>query len=98
MDNYLLRAPDQAIDTMWVGLARAAPPNGNAAVAEKVAFRRRAPALKERAEYERVFACPLVFDAVGWEGAGGVSASGLSRDAGGPRTPDRNGPLEHVGQ
>lgn len=64
MDNYLLRAPDQAIDTMWVGLARELRRlTATPLLPKEVAFRRRAPAPRARAEYERVFACPLVFGA-----------------------------------
>ena len=64
MDNYLLRAPEQAIDAMWAGLARELRRlTATPLLLKEVAFRRRAPGQKERAEYERVFACPLVFGA-----------------------------------
>ncbi|MGE0158300.1 MAG: AraC family transcriptional regulator [Gemmatimonadales bacterium] len=65
MDNYLLRAPDQPVDTVWAALARelgrlaAAPLR-----ASEIRFRRRTPPADQRAEFERVFAgVPLRFGA-----------------------------------
>lgn len=64
MDNYLLRSPTQAVDTVWVGLARelrrlAATP----LLASEVTFRRKPPAPAERKEYERIFESKLTFGA-----------------------------------
>jgi AraC-like DNA-binding protein len=64
MDNYLLRAPLHAVDTVWVGLARelrrlAARP----LLASEVHFRRSAPPAGERQEYDRVFESKLTFGA-----------------------------------
>ena len=65
MDNYLDRSPDQAVDTMWAGLARelrrlAAHP----LVPTEVWFRHRPPATPAAAaEYRRVLGAPTRFGA-----------------------------------
>jgi AraC-like DNA-binding protein len=64
LDNYLLRAPEQAMAATWGGLARelrrlaTVPLAGSA-----VWFRHPEPAAAARAEYERVIGAPLRFDA-----------------------------------
>ena len=62
MNNYLLRSPDQAMDTTWAGLARelrrlAARP----LVASEVWFRHTAPDAPRVAEYVRVFGARVRF-------------------------------------
>jgi AraC-like DNA-binding protein len=64
MDNYLVRSPDQAVDTTWAGLARelrrlAAKP----LTPVEVWFRHRAPAETEVSEYVRVLGAPVRFGA-----------------------------------
>jgi AraC-like DNA-binding protein len=64
MDNYLVRSPDQAIDTIWVGLARelrrlAAKP----LLPTEVWFRHQAPAASQTREYVRVFGARVRFGA-----------------------------------
>jgi AraC-like DNA-binding protein len=64
MDNYLDRSPDQAIDTLWAGLARelgrlAATP----LLASEVWFRHRAPPARETGEYHRIFGSRVRFGA-----------------------------------
>ncbi len=64
-DNYLLRNPEQAVDSMWVGLARELRRlTATPLLASEVWFRRPAPPAKARSEYERVFASRLTFGAV----------------------------------
>jgi AraC-like DNA-binding protein len=64
MDNYLLRSPSQAVDSVWVGLARELRRlTATPLVASEVAFRRKAPSAAERKEYERVFESKLTFGA-----------------------------------
>lgn len=64
MDNYLLRTPDQAIDSIWTGFARELRRlSATPLLAKEVSFRRTAPSAHERREYERVFAAPLRFGA-----------------------------------
>ncbi len=64
MDNYLARSPDQAIDTVWVGLARELRKlTAKPLVPTEVWFRRRAPAANERREYVRVFGARVKFGA-----------------------------------
>ena len=64
MDNYLLRSPDQAVDTVWVGLARELRRlTATPLVAREVWFTRAAPSPAERREYERVFGADLEFNA-----------------------------------
>ena len=59
-DNYLLRNPEQAVDSMWVGLARELRRlTATPLLASEVWFRRPAPPAKARSEYERVFASRL---------------------------------------
>jgi AraC-like DNA-binding protein len=63
-NNYLLRAPEQAIDATWAGVARelnrlpVTP-----VVAQSVWFRRVAPGGDELTEYKRVIGAPLKFGA-----------------------------------
>jgi AraC-like DNA-binding protein len=63
-NNYLLRAPEQAIDALWAGVARelnrlpVTP-----VVAQNVWFRRVAPRGDELTEYKRVIGAPLKFGA-----------------------------------
>jgi len=64
MDNYLLRSPDQAIDTIWAGLARelrrlTARPLGPT----EVWFRHKAPAAAEAREYARILGARVRFGA-----------------------------------
>ena len=64
MDNYLVRSPDQAVDTTWAGLARelrrlAATP----LAPTEVWFRHRAPAATDAGEYVRVLGAPVRFGA-----------------------------------
>lgn len=66
VDNYLLRSPDQAVDTVWAGLARELGRlTARPLRAAEIRFRRAAPSPAERAEYDRVFGgVPLGFGAV----------------------------------
>jgi AraC-like DNA-binding protein len=64
MDNYLTRAPTQAIDTTWAGLARelrrlTTKPLSPA----EVWFRHAAPTAKDRKEYDRLLGAPIKFGA-----------------------------------
>jgi AraC-like DNA-binding protein len=64
VDNYLLRAPEQAIDATWGGVARelrrlAVLP----LTAQAVWFRHAPPRAADLAEYERVIGAPLRFGA-----------------------------------
>lgn len=65
VDNYLLRSPEQAVDTVWAGLAREMGRlTAKPLRAAEIRFRRRAPPAAQAAEYDRVFGgVPLVFDA-----------------------------------
>jgi AraC-like DNA-binding protein len=64
MDNYLLRTPDHAIDTIWTGLARELRRlTAKPLLASEVWFRRKAPANTELREYDRVFDSRLKFGA-----------------------------------
>jgi AraC-like DNA-binding protein len=64
MDNYLLRSPYQAVDTVWVGLARELRRlTATPLLAREVRFRRPAPSATERIEYERVFGTRVTFNA-----------------------------------
>jgi AraC-like DNA-binding protein len=64
MDNYLVRNPDQAIDTIWAGLARELRRlTAKPLVATEVWFRHRAPAAAEAKEYGRVFGARVRFAA-----------------------------------
>jgi AraC-like DNA-binding protein len=64
MNNYLLRDAHHAVDTVWVGLARELKRlTATPLFAREVAFRRKTPSPVERAEYERIFECKLVFGA-----------------------------------
>lgn len=64
MDNYLLRGPDQAVDTLWAGLARELLRlTPEPLRPEEVWFRRQAPAVVDRAEYVRLFGTRLRFGA-----------------------------------
>jgi AraC-like DNA-binding protein len=64
MDNYLLRAPDQAVDTTWAGLARELRRlTIRPLAATEVWFRHKAPAAADREEYARLLGAPLKFGA-----------------------------------
>ena len=64
MNNYLLRSPDQAIDTTWAGVARELRRlTAKPLVASEVWFRHKAPAAAHAREYARVFDAPVKFGA-----------------------------------
>jgi len=64
MDNYLLRSPEQAVDTIWVGLARELRRlTATPLLAKEVWFKRKAPGAAEKKEYHRVFGARLRFAA-----------------------------------
>lgn len=61
-DNYLLRRPREAMDTMWGGLARELGRlTAKPLTASAVWFRQPAPPPEEVAEYERVLGAPVHF-------------------------------------
>lgn len=63
-DNYLLRRPREAMDTMWGGLAREMGRlTSKPLTATEVWFRHAKPPVKEVAEYERAFGAPVRFGA-----------------------------------
>jgi AraC-like DNA-binding protein len=65
MDNYLLRTPDQPVDTVWAAVARelgrlAAKPLR----ARAIHFRRKTPPPEQKAEFARIFeGVPITFGA-----------------------------------
>jgi AraC-like DNA-binding protein len=62
MDNYLLRRPREAVDTIWGGLARELGRlTAKPLTATEVWFRQGKPAAKEVAAYERTFEAPVKF-------------------------------------
>jgi AraC-like DNA-binding protein len=64
MDNYLLRSPDQAIDTTWAGLARELRRlTAKPLVPTEVWFRHHPPAATGTGEYVRVLGAPVRFSA-----------------------------------
>jgi AraC-like DNA-binding protein len=64
MDNYLVRSPDQAMDTVWAALARELRRlSAKPLVASEVWFRHRAPRVSDCADYVRVFGAPVRFAA-----------------------------------
>lgn len=63
-DNYLLRTPDQAVDTTWAGLARELKRLPvHPIIPHSVWFRHAAPSLQAVSEYQRVIEAPLQFGA-----------------------------------
>jgi AraC-like DNA-binding protein len=64
MDNYLVRSPDQAIDTIWAGLARELRRlTAKPLVPAEVWFRHGAPAATAAREYARVLGARVRFAA-----------------------------------
>ena len=64
VDNYLLRAPDQAVDTTWAALARELGRlTARPLVAEEVWFRHGAPSGGGKAEYARILGARVKFGA-----------------------------------
>lgn len=64
MDNYLLRNSDQAIDTVWGGLARElARLTAKPLAASEVWFRHAVASAADAREYERVLRAPVKFGA-----------------------------------
>ena len=62
MNNYLLRNPDQAIDTTWAGLARELRRlTAKPLVASEIWFRHNAPSAEKAREYDRVMGAPVRF-------------------------------------
>jgi len=62
LDNYLLRSPDQAIDTVWAGLTRELGRlTAKPLVPTAVWFRHRAPPKELVGEYQRVLKAPVTF-------------------------------------
>jgi AraC-like DNA-binding protein len=63
-DNYLLRRPAEAIDSLWGGFARElARLASTPLVAQEVWMRRADPGAAGRAEYQRVFGAPVRYAA-----------------------------------
>ncbi len=64
MDNYLLRSPEQAIGTVWAGLARElGRMTAKRLTATEIWFRHAAPEAAQAKEYERVLGAPVKFGA-----------------------------------
>lgn len=62
MNNYLLRNPDQAIDTTWAALARELRRlTAKPLVASEIWFRHKAPSASEANEYVRIFGARVRF-------------------------------------
>lgn len=62
MNNYLLRSPDQAMDTTWAGLARELRRlTARPLVASEVWFRHKAPDATQGADYVRIFGARVRF-------------------------------------
>jgi AraC-like DNA-binding protein len=64
LDNYLLRSPDQAIDSVWAGLARELGRlTATPLTATEVWFRHKSPGLPYVKDYTRIMKAPVKFGA-----------------------------------